>query len=92
MDAANTVIEAALVHADEDAAVRLQVVEIIRAVVHEELTRLIQAAVNGTKAYSHAANPFETLASVTISSHEYDIKRIAMRAVKEHFNNSQQIY
>jgi len=42
MDAPNTYIEAALVHADEEADLRKQVVELIRAVVTDELNKIMQ--------------------------------------------------
>lgn len=80
MDAANTFIETALVHADEDAVMRQQIVEIVRKMVEVELQALLMQG------------RFDALVSDTLRGMEYEIKRMALRALKEHFNNPQMIY
>lgn len=79
MDAANTLIEAALVHADEDTVMRQQIVEIVRRMVETELQVLLM---NGK---------FDSLILEALRNHEWEIKKMALRAIKEHFNNPQQI-
>lgn len=80
MEPHETYLEAALVHADADAAMRQQVVDAIREVVHDEMERMFR---NGT------VDPF---VYTVIRNSEFEIKRMAMRAIKEHFQNPQQIY
>lgn len=80
MDAANTYIEAALVHADEEAALRLQVVEVVRKMVETELQVMVMDG---------RLNP---LVGTIVRGMEFEIKKMALRAVKEHFQNPQQIY
>ena len=79
MDAANTLIEAALVHADEDTVMRQQIVEIVRRMVETELQVLLM---NGK---------FDSLILEALRNHEWEIEKMALRAIKEHFNNPQQI-
>ena len=80
MDAANTLIEAALVHADEDTVMRQQIVEIVRRMVETELGVMVM---NGA---------MTRIVDMSVKSLEWEIKKMALRAIKEQFNNPQQIY
>lgn len=87
MDSANTFIEGALVHSDDDAEMRKQVVDLIRHLVRQELQLIIQdfsGYVTKDIAMSNAMNNLQ--ANFLIRS-EYEIKKMALKAVKELMQN-----
>lgn len=64
--------------ADPDAAIRKEMIELIRGVVVEEIAR-----------YFNRNTGLIATAVVTEANHQ--IKQTALRAVREHFNNPQMI-
>ena len=80
MEPHETYLEASLIHSDPDSAMRLAVAETVRKMVEVELQVLVM---NGT---------LNNIVSIAIRNDEWAIKQMALRAIKEHFQNPQQIY
>lgn len=77
-----TALEAALVHADSDAEMRAQITQLVTRIAEDVVRRMVHE--DHTLILVIGAN--------VVVAREHDIRKIALRAIKEQFLNPQQIY
>jgi len=75
---AETAVLAAMVAGDEDAALRLEIHDMIRKIVAEEVTRAI-------------AERMPSIGGTVIRDQQWIIRNLALAAIKQHFVNPGQI-
>lgn len=81
MTPAETAVFTALSVADEQAALRIEIHNMIIEIVQAEVSRIMMEP-----------GFIATLGINAFSSRTFEMEKIALRAVKNHFNNPQMIY